>query len=67
MNKIIHRKTFTLLFTVNKLEDLKDYMEHKELTMERIKQLEQQLESCKMTYENQMTNYKDEMEIERQK
>lgn len=52
---------------VNKLEDLKDYMEHKELTMDRIKELEQQLESSKIEYETKLKDFQDQMEIERQK
>lgn len=57
----------TSFFPVNKLEDLKDYMEHKELTMERIKELEQNLESSKIEYETKLKDFQDQMEIERQK
>ena len=42
-------------------------MDHKEQTMERIKELEDLLANERISYENKVKDYKQEMDLERQK
>ena len=57
----------TRFCTVRKLEELRDYMKHKEETMERIKDLEESLESERATYERKIKEFEDQMKLETEK
>lgn len=54
-------------FEVTKLEELKEYMDHKEETMNRIKDLEETLSNERSRFESVITDYENQVLNEKQK
>lgn len=52
--------------TVQKLQELKEYMDNKEMTMGRIKELEDLLSNERVIFENKVKEFREQMEQERQ-
>jgi hypothetical protein len=64
---LLHTKNNITISLVQKLQDLKEYMDNKEMTMARIKELEDLLSNERVIFENKVTEFREQMEQEKQK
>lgn len=56
----------TTTSSVQKLQELKEYMDNKERTMARIKELEDLLSNERVVFENKVKEFREQMEQEKQ-
>lgn len=61
-----HEITKQNCIPVQKLQDLKEYMDNKEMTMARIKELEDLLSNERIVFENKVKEFREQMEQEKQ-